>query len=131
MSPSNHAALFAYKIPVASQVGSLPMPAFVPLRVEHDAVTLNSPSTVVTDGPSWGWVGDDNNPLLHRPQSDVPTIGSWGQATTGSASLLSHIPRDKDFGEVLSSNQSAEKLAFATVYWSEAEILYLRHRSLN
>ena len=129
MSPSNHAVLFAYKVPLTSQVGSLPKPAFAPLRVvEHDAATLNSPSLVAE--ASWGWVGE-SNPLLHRPQSEVPMMtGSWGTQTpsSASASLLSHIPQDKDFRDVLSSNQSAEKLAFATVYWSEAEILYLRHR---
>jgi hypothetical protein len=133
MSPSNHAVLFAYKIPLSSQVGSLPKPAFVPLRVDHDVSNTYSPSTV-TDS-SGGWVGE-NNPLMHRPQpSDMPMNvgGGWGEPTAkgASASLLSHIPQDKDFSEVLSSIQSTEKLAYATVYWSEAEILYMRHRALN
>lgn len=134
MSPSNHAVLFAYKIPLSNQVGSLPKPAFDPLRVDHNISNLYSPNTV-TDS-SGGWLGD-NNPLLHRPQSsDVPPMNvesGWGETTTkrASVSLLSHIPQDKDFSEVLSSSKSAENLAFATVYWSEAEILYMRHRALN
>lgn len=131
MSPSNQAVLFACKVPLSSQVTSFPKPAFVPLALEHDIVNFASAPHTNADS-CWGR-SSDNNALLHRHQSLDASLGAWGDASVGKAStsLLSHIPKDQDFSEVLRSNSSNENHVFATIYWSEAEMLYLRHRSLN
>lgn len=127
MSPSNQAVLFACQVPLSSQLTSFPKPAFIPLPLERAPLT-NADS-------SWGRSSDHtDDALLHRHQALDTSLGVWGgDASVGKAStsLLSHIPKDQDFSEVLHLNRSNENLVFATVYWSEAEMLYLRHRSLN
>jgi hypothetical protein len=131
MSPSNQAVLFACQVPLSSQVSSFPKPAFVPLTLEHDVVNLASAPNMITDS-CWGR-SSDHTSLLHRHQALDASLVTWGDASVGKAStsLLSHIPKDQDFSEVLYLNRLNENLAFATVYWSEAEMLYMRHRSLN
>jgi hypothetical protein len=134
MAPTNQPVLFAYQMPLANQIGK---PAFVPLPLREQVI--NRDSNTVPDS-CWGCFAEKElNPLMHR-QHGVATVSpyvpsentaAWGETTTRATSLLSHIPKDQDFSELLLPNQLEDNLAFSTMYLSEAEFLYMRYRGHN
>lgn len=130
MSPPNPTILFAYKIPQPTHVGRMTHPGVAALHNERDyaSVYWRSIGTSSVDG-SEGMT----DPLAYRSQVNEPVEFAWGEPRSErvSASFLTHIPKDDDFLMVLKSNQPTETMTFATLYWSEAEMLYMRHRAHN
>ena len=56
----------------------------------------------------------------------------WKDSSSDLLTSVHHmIPNERDFQEVLVLNSGIHDSNIHLLHWSEAEILYLRHRNLN